>query len=181
MLCAMNSIQHSNHSSLSFAEKTISPKLVAYTRFWGVLNAPSRMWMVRDWAMRAGCSLVGPPQCVFYPEEADPELRQCEVQWQIADAMTADGGEISSRWLDPAPVIAAYHPGKPSAIRDTRRALEAWGRANGYRLTGACCEVYYRDVQAPPEHWITEIQLFIDGACRTFELSRTSGRAQRSR
>ncbi|MCU0522221.1 MAG: hypothetical protein MUF84_16195 [Anaerolineae bacterium] len=165
-----NNTLSADYKRLSVIEKQTDPKLVAYTRFRGVLNAPSRMWMVRDWAKRSGCSLIGPPQCVFYAGETDPERRLCEIQWQIAEGWVSAEGEISSKRLSSTTVIAAYHQERPLTIRNTELALAAWAKAHGYRLTGTCCEVYHPDAEGQSEHWITEIQLFTDGACPTYGL-----------
>ena len=172
MIKTMSTLSRPNHSSFPFFEKMTEPRLVAYTRFRGVLNAPSRIWMVRDWAKRTGCHLVGPPQCVFYPEGTDPEQQLCEVQWAIAEAAVPDDGEVGLRWSGNRPVIATYHLGKPSTMHDTALALETWGQANGYRLTGASREVYYFDLKAPSDNWITEIQLYVDGTHQEFRGGR---------
>lgn len=163
MIRAMNTKVRADEIGSTFHEKTTEPKFVAYTQCCGVLNVPSRMWMIRDWARRTGRHLKGSPQCLFHADRECPERRLCEVEWEIEEDAVPDLGDAHLRWVDGRRVIAAYHIGGPSTIDDTVSALEAWGRARGYRLTGSRCEVYHLHLTCPAGQPITEVQLFVDG------------------
>ena len=138
--------------------KTTEPLRVAYTRFQGLMNATSRIWMVRDWARGGGFHLIGAPRCVFNFDAGTADTATGEVQWPIAEAVEPFDGEVGVRILPPAPVIATYHQGDTAAMHETAAALQTWGTSKGYRLGRSPCEIYWFDVRSPQEHWITEIQ-----------------------
>jgi effector-binding domain-containing protein len=139
--------------------KMTEPVRVAYTQFVGVVNAPSRIWMLRDWAKREGYHLVGAPRCMFSTENGAFHAELCEVQWTIAEGLEPFDDEIGVRWLPPSRVVATYHQGDTADLEMTAQRLYAWGAEHGYRLGHSPCEIYWFDVRMPREHWITEIQL----------------------
>ncbi len=149
--------------------KTTEPTRVAYTRFVGVVNAPSRIWMVRDWARREGYHLIGAPRCVFGLEENHSVMAVCEVQWPLAEAVEPCQGEVGVRWLPPQRVLATYHQGDTADLHTTAAALREWGSANSYRTGSSLCEIYWFDVRTPREHWITEVQSLIEEERRDAE------------
>ena len=89
-----------NGGMIPFAGKMSEARFVAYTRFRGVVNTASRIWMVRDWAKRNGYHLEGAPSCLFVSPNGNPGETQCEVQWAIAEAPGPIEGEIGVRWLE---------------------------------------------------------------------------------
>ena len=145
-----------------FSEKLTERWMMAYTSFRGVVNVASRIWMVRDWAKASGYDLVGPPQCVFYPNGGDHGHEVCEVQWEVSEGSEPVAGEVGLKWAEPGLVVSACHAGAPSTIPETLRALGAWAEAHGYRLSGAWREIYRFDRTRSPESWVTEIQLLVD-------------------
>ena len=147
----------------AFSETFTERRLIAYTRFCGVVNLPSRMWMVRDWAKTQGYELVGPPQCVFFPNGCDREGEVCEVQWEVVAGPEPVAGEIGLKWVGPARVVAGCHRGGPAAIPETVGALRAWAEARGLRLSGTRQEIYHPDRMPSTGGRITEIRLPVDG------------------
>lgn len=143
-------------------DKITEPMLVAYSRFRGLVNAPSRIWMVRDWASREGYHLIGAPRCIFHFNGADADMLVCEVQWRVAEDLPPSEGEVGVRWLAPQRVIATYHQGDTVTLDVTARGLRAWGEAQGLHIAPSPCEIYWFDVRAPREHWITEIQFPVE-------------------
>jgi effector-binding domain-containing protein len=146
--------------------KTTEPVRVAYTQFLDIMNATSRIWMLRDWAKQEGYHLIGAPRCVFNFNGGPPEATWCEVQWAIAEAVEPSEDEIGVRWVPPSQVVTTYHQGDTADLEQTAAALHAWGEANGYRLGHSACEIYWFDVRTPREHWITEIQMPIEEEAR---------------
>jgi hypothetical protein len=142
--------------------KSREPQVVAYTCFHGLLNVPSRIWMVRDWAGAKGYHLVGPPQCVFLADGVEPAQQVCEVQWGIDGPVHSQDGEVGLKWTDFEFVVATYHLGAPSGIPATAHRLSVWAPAQGYQLTGPMREVYHFDWKSPPTCWVTEIQLQVE-------------------
>jgi effector-binding domain-containing protein len=138
--------------------KTTEPTRVAYTRFQGLMNATSRIWMVRDWARGEGFHLIGAPRCVFSFDGGTAATTAGEVQWSIAEAVEPFDEEIGVRLLPPTRVIATFHQGDTATLHETAAALQTWGVSQGYRLGHSPCEIYWFDVRSPQEHWITEIQ-----------------------
>jgi hypothetical protein len=146
----------------AFSENFTERRLIAYTRFRGVVNLPSRIWMVRDWAKAHGYELVGPPQCVFSPNGYDQEGEVCEVQWEVVAGPEPVTGEIGLKWAEPGLVVAALHAGAPSTIPETLRTLGGWAEARGHKLSGTWREIYHPDRTTPTGSRITEIQLPVD-------------------
>jgi effector-binding domain-containing protein len=142
--------------------KTTEPRRVAYTRFVGIMNATSRIWMIRDWAKREGYHLVGAPRCEFVFNGNAADTTRCEVQWMIAEALEPFEAEIGVRWVMPRRVVTTYHLGDPADLQQTAQALQTWAAANGYRLSPTPYEIYWFDVRTPRERWITEIQMPIE-------------------
>ena len=118
--------------------------------------------MVRDWARAHGVELVGPPQCVFFPNGGDREGEICEVQWEVAAGLEPVTGEIGLKWAGPGRVVAACHRDGAAAIPETLRALRSWAEARGLRLSGVWREVYHPDRTPSTGGRITEIQLPVD-------------------
>lgn len=147
-----------NQGKFALIEKMTEPVYVAYTRFCGVINAPARIWMVRDWARRNGYHPIGAPHRLLYFDEEGHEA-WCEVQWPIAENAAPREGEVGVKFLEPARVVATYHQGDTSTIQVTIERLRAWSQAHGYRIVGPPSEIYEFDVRQPAEHWITEVQL----------------------
>jgi effector-binding domain-containing protein len=142
--------------------KTTEPMRVAYTRFLGLMNATSRIWMVRDWARREGFHLIGAPRCTLSFDGGTAETASGEVQWSVAEAVEPFDGEIGVRLLPPTRVIATFHQGDTATLNETAAALQTWGASQGYRLGRSPCEIYWFDVRSPQAHWITEIQWAIE-------------------
>ena len=78
-----------------------------------------------------------------------------------ADSFTLTGGEVASIHTAPAMPAAAclIHRGGYSAIGQSWEALMGWIVANGYVMSGPCCEVYLNDPDRVPEaDLLTELQ-----------------------
>lgn len=164
MIRTMNTITTLIHHSGPFFEMTTEPKLVAFTQFYGVLNVPSRMWMIRDWARRIGYHLVGLPQCIFHPGGDGPEHPFCEVEWEVEEAATEDGGDVALRWSDGCRIIVGLHIGESSAVEETISALKAWGEAMGYCPNGTRREIYHLYLRGSAGEPVSEVQLVVEGA-----------------
>ena len=167
-----------NGGIIPFAGKMSEARFVAYTRFRGVVNTASRIWMVRDWAKRNGYHLEGAPSCLFVSPNGNPGETQCEVQWAIAEAPGPIEGEIGVRWLESRAVLVAYHRGDATTLHSTAEALRTWGAAQGYRVTGERREIYHSDARTPLADWTTEIQIYVEGPSDRCSADPTSVRTQ---
>ena len=105
MTVMTNELDPNRHAPI-LRGKTTERRFVAYTRFRGILNAPSRIWMVHDWAKSKGYHLVGTPCCLVDPNAAETEERPCEVQWEIAEPVEPTDGEVGTRWAGPPSAVA---------------------------------------------------------------------------
>ncbi|MGC9346519.1 MAG: GyrI-like domain-containing protein [Anaerolineae bacterium] len=154
------------HGNLPFEIKVIEPQLVACVRFRGLLNVASSMWILRDWAKRKGCTLIGPPSCVFGLGGEELQQTPCEIQWAVSAPVSPTDAEIVVKWLARRTVLAACHRGNITELHTTIEALRVWAHAQGYQTTGERREVYHSNVKVPKEDRVTEIQLYVEADSR---------------
>jgi predicted transcriptional regulator YdeE/DNA-binding transcriptional MerR regulator len=74
-----------------------------------------------------------------------------------------------------ASMASALHQGGYPSLGDAYRALLTWVEANDYRVTAPAREHYLRGVQsgAPPDQWITEVQLPVQKKPKPFFTAQT--------
>ncbi|GAB4574489.1 MAG: hypothetical protein Kow0077_21320 [Anaerolineae bacterium] len=106
---------------------------------------------------------LGPCVAYYYsPPDQDMDI---EIGFEAGDdfneSFTLPNGEVAQTRVMPAMPTAAVmvYKGSYSRIGEAWEAMMGWIEANGYVLSGPCCEVYLNDPQVTPEEeLLTELQ-----------------------
>ena len=109
----------------------------------------------------AGVPLREPSTIYYTGEGADTQMESGSVAVHVGvPAAPGDGrGEFAEVTLDAVPLAATLiHHGVMARIGESWMALDEWIEQNGYRLVGACREVYLVSDPLPQEEWVTELQ-----------------------
>lgn len=119
---------------------------------------PALREQIERFLLRRRVAAAGPPIVLYHAcDDSDLEV---EVAVPINAAVAGDGG-VQVGELPAAPVMAcAIHSGLELEAGMAYAALARWVEAAGYRIEGACREVYVQGglSAAPGEHIVMEIQ-----------------------
>jgi len=111
-------------------------------------------------------SPAGPPVAIYHDEEFRERDVDVEVAAPVAGAVPA-GDRVKPRELPAVEEMACLvHQGSYESIGEAYNRLMAWIKANGYRITGACREVYVRGPESgdDPSTYVTEVQIPVEKA-----------------
>lgn len=107
----------------------------------------------------AGCGIA-----LYYNEDGSMKNAPVEAAVQVGDAklQASDGVEVHE--LPAATMATTVHTGMFTNIGQAYDALMKWIEANGYRIAGACREVYVKFSREDLAGNVTEIQFPIEKA-----------------
>ena len=109
----------------------------------------------------AGVPLRDPSTIYYTGEGTDMESESGSVAVHVGfPAEPGDAsGDFAEVTLEAVPLAATIvHHGVMSQIGESWMTLNDWIAQNGYRLAGACREVYLVSAPLPQEEWVTELQ-----------------------
>lgn len=108
--------------------------------------------LIAEAARRIRTQPVGPPFCLYYEQDFDPEAVDVEALFPVAG--------MGDRTLTAAMVASLTHLGPYETIGQSYSALFEWLNQQGHSLAGPIREIYLLGPERgkPAEEFVTEIQ-----------------------
>ncbi len=146
--------------------KTIEPQTVSYVH--EVIPTLSDFGQLIGKAFaqlgQQGLKPAGAPLAMYYDTEFHERNIDVEVAIPVATSPTESTPVSCVRQLPGGTVACLVHPGAYDSIGSAYATVLTWIQSNGYRVTGACREIYLRGPESgnDPASYVTEIQFPVE-------------------